>query len=143
MEFDDAVGRLVHLLATVEWPTRIVWIQPEQALHVPLQSTIVFRPEPDTAGEACARRVFAHNYGSAAAISFYSPGHASGKTFVYVEAIGKLADGEDMFVADGLKLATQGSSTQTHVIESRFRWWLYQRAYRSWQRRRERALAGV
>jgi hypothetical protein len=41
------------------------------------------------------------------AISFYSPGYANGRTFAYVEVIEQLADGEVMFVADGLKVATQ------------------------------------
>jgi hypothetical protein len=142
MDFDDAVARLVHLLGTLEWPTRIVWVQPKQVLYFPLRSTIVFRPEPDTAAEACARHIFEHEYGSAAVISFYSPGHANGRSFAYVEAIDDLADGEEMFVADGLKVATQGSVTPTDVTKSRFWWWMYQRAYRKWRQRTERALTG-
>jgi hypothetical protein len=133
MEFEDAVARLTHLLAEIGWPPKVVWIRADQVVHFPARSTIVFRPEPDAEAEAHARNVFKERFGRAPAISFYAPGHAGGRTFAYVEPIDELADGESMFVADGLKIAAQGDVVPTYVTSSRFWWWLYRANYRRWR----------
>ncbi|HEX5718887.1 MAG TPA: hypothetical protein VF179_22180 [Thermoanaerobaculia bacterium] len=125
MEFDDGVARLVDLLAKLEWPTEIVWVRPDQVLYRPLRATIVFRPMPDAEAQAIARDVFHQNYGVAPAISFYAPAHDGTRTFAYVEAIQELADGEQMFVNEGLKIATQGATAPTSVTNSSLWWWLY------------------
>lgn len=136
MKFDDGVARLVDLLAKLEWPTEIVWVRPDQVLYRPLRATIVFRPMPDAEAQAIARDVFHQNYGVAPAISFYAPAHDGTRTFAYVEAIQELADGEQMFVNEGLKIATPGAAAPTSVTNSSLWWWLYRRAYRRWSRRR-------
>ena len=143
MEFEDGVRRLEHLLALCGWPERIVWVTPEQVLHFPLRATIIFRPEPDGAAHTMASQLFERRYGAAPAVSFYAPARDESRTFAFVESIEELADGEDMFVEEQLKIALQGAETRTYVTDSSVRWWVYRRQYERWSRKTAEALAGV
>ena len=142
MEFATAVARLKDLLVSIRWPLEIEWLESEHVLHFPLRATIVFRPQSRGEGERQARRVFRDRYGIAPAVMFYACGHDNTRTYAFVEAIEELGQGEEMFVSDGLKVASQANATKTHVTSSAFWWWLHRRSYRNWERRIARSLAG-
>ena len=131
-----------HLLASIQWPLEIEWVKPEHVLHFPLRRTIVFRPPSAGEGERQARKVFCDRYSIAPAVLLYACGHDNTRTYAFVEAIEELAQGEDMFVSDGLKVASQADGTKTHVTSSSFWWWLHRRSYRNIERRIARSLAG-
>jgi len=72
---------------------------------------------------------------------FYACGQDDTRTYAFVEAVEELGQGEDMFVSDGLKVASQADATKTYVTSSSFWWWLHRRSYRNWERRTARSLA--
>jgi hypothetical protein len=142
MEFATAVARLAHLLVSIQWPVEVAWIEPEHVLHFPTRAAIIFRPRSGDEGERRARRVFRDRYGAAPAILFYACGHDGTRTYAFVEALEELAQGEEMFVSDGLKISSQADGSKTYVTSSSFWWWFHRRSYRKWERRIARSLAG-
>lgn len=142
MEFAEATTHLARLLTRMGWPDQIVWVSPERVVHIPFRATVVFRPEPDHLAAEHASRLFREKHGQVPAILLYAVGHAGGRTFASIRVLEELAQGEDLFITDGLKIAAQGDESPTFVVRFRIAWWLHQRIYDRWQRRTQRALDG-
>jgi len=142
MQFEQGLIRLYDLLREIGWPTTITWVQHDQVLYMPTIRTIVFRPEPDGEAERRARSIFQQRYALAPAILFYAVGYLGDSSFALVEAVEELAQGEQMFVVDGLEIAARNQGERTEVTNSRLRWWLQRKLHHQWRLSTVHALAG-
>jgi hypothetical protein len=64
-------------------------------------------------------------------------GSAGGMTFAAVWPIHELHDGEQIFIAAGVKIDAPYDDRPVMVIRSRLQWWWLERAYTRWRRRRD------
>jgi hypothetical protein len=64
------------------------------------------------------------------AIEIYGVGHLDDVTYAIVLPIEELAQGEEMFLEDNVKVSVTATPTRVVVTRSRVRWWLIQARYR-------------
>jgi len=142
MHFDDAFRRFSGFLAEVDWPQQIIWIEACEVIEFPRFTIFVFRPS-QSIDLADVRAVFEASYAVVPAVHFHGVAHANGHTFAFIRPIQELAQGEQMFVVDGLKLSVSSAPPRMVVVKSRLHWWWVNRQHRSWQRRLDRALGAA
>ena len=134
LTFDATIARFRSLLDQQEWPEAVSWTIPEHVIVFPMITTYVYRPgKVNDLG--VARKEFEAIRDKGKVIEVHGVGHVNGVTYGFVGPIEVLAQGEDMFLEENVKICISGTPTEMVVTRSRFRWWTIAARNRRWRRR--------
>lgn len=137
--FVEAADDLRRLLRSLGRSEDLVWVPPAHVIAFPSR-VYVFTPGSRIESEKSAQSAFESAAAIAVAVRVGAIASVTTKTFAAVWPIYELGDGEDMFIARGVKIDAPHENPQVTIVSSRARWWLIQRRYRRWLKRRDAML---
>ena len=136
--FTEALARLGSLLQHEGWPTELSWVSPEHIVSFPGNRAALYRPSPPGYGSEPARS-FEAARGRGLPVELYGVGYAAGVSFAVVRPIEELAQGEHMFLTEGVKVGVAANAPSVQVVRSSVLWSFLQFRHRRWLRRRNLA----
>lgn len=137
--FAEAVDALRTLLRSLGRSEDLLWVPPSHVIAYPFR-VYVFTPGSRTESGQSAQSAFDSAAAVAVAVRVGAIASLPAKTFAAVWPIHELGDGEDMFIARGVKINAPHENPPVTIVSSRVRWWLIQRLYRCWLKRRDAML---
>ena len=138
--FIEAADALRKLLRGLGRSANLLWVPPAHVIAFPFR-VYVFTPGSRIESEKSAQSAFESAAAIAVAVRVGAIVSLPTRTFATVWPIHELDDGEDMFIARGVKIDAPHENPPVTIVSSRARWWLIQRLYRRWLKRRDAMLS--
>jgi hypothetical protein len=134
-----SLERFASLRRQQGWPETVRWVDLGRVLAFLPTTTFIYRPRQpgDIVG---LRATFDAASVRGVPVEVAGLGCADGVTFAIVRPIEELAQGEDMFLEDNVKISLPAVPPSLVVVTSPLRWWFTLARYRRWRHYRDLTL---